>query len=152
MKKSKFLKKIEVRSLFAPDIYKGFLQTLETLAPVDLDPEKDDLGELYRTRLRAGVKTYVAILDDEVVGTASMFVEPKFIHRGSCVAHVEDVAVRPEHQRKGVGAALMRHIEEEAKKAKCYKVILDCSNKNREFYESCGYFRHENQMRKNISE
>jgi glucosamine-phosphate N-acetyltransferase len=150
MKKSKLLKKLVVRDLFAPDMYKGFLTTLEALSVVDLDPEKDDLGEIYRRRLRAGIKTYAALLEEEVIGTASLFVEPKFLHSGGFVAHVEDVAVRPDYQGKGVGAAIMLHVEREAREAKCYKIILDCSDKNREFYERLGYRRCENEMRKDL--
>ena len=141
--------KIEVRHLYGPDLHKGFLETLEELAPVELT-EDDDLGEIFRARLRQQIKTYVAILDDVVIGTTSVFYELKFIHGGSKVAHVEDVAVRKEHQRHGVGWALMDLVEKEATEAGCYKIILDCSKKNRKFYKRLGYHKHESQMRKDL--
>lgn len=148
MKKSKLLKKLQVRLLFGPDLHKGFLETLEELAPVELSEEA--LGEVFRTRLGQQVKTYVAILDDEVIGTASAFHEVKFIHSGGKVAHIEDVSVRKKYQKHGVGRALMDLVEKEATEAGCYKTILYCSKKNRKFYERLGYHKHEVGMRKDL--
>jgi glucosamine-phosphate N-acetyltransferase len=64
--------------------------------------------------------------------------------------HVEDVAVREDFQGTGIGTLMMNYLEGEAKKANCYKIILDCSEKNVNFYEKCGYVRQEVQMRKNL--
>jgi GNAT superfamily N-acetyltransferase len=58
---------------------------------------------------------------------------------------VEDVAVSPSHQGKGIGRAMMAHALEECRKAGCYKLALS-SNLKREnahqFYESLGFKRH----------
>ena len=40
------------------------------------------------------------------------------------IGHIEDVAVHPNHEGKGVGSAVVRAIVELARQSGCYKVIL----------------------------
>ncbi len=54
------------------------------------------------------------------------------------------VAVHKTHQRKGVGEALMRYAEEEARKQRARQLVLETSSKQnyahvRRFYEKLGY-------------
>jgi glucosamine-phosphate N-acetyltransferase len=136
---------IEIRPLFAPDFTNGFVETLSALKPIP--SEWDKLVPIFQHRLRSGIRTLVALLEGKVVGTAAILIEPKFY---GTVGHVEDVAVHPEHQKKGIGARLMDAIHEEAAKAGCYKIILDCEDHNIPFYEKLGYFKNCNHMRKNL--
>jgi glucosamine-phosphate N-acetyltransferase len=139
---------IRIRELTGRDLTHGFLETLAALAEVDLTPER--AGEVLRARLRAGVRTYVACAGDEVVGTATLLVEQKFIHGGGRVGHVEDVAVRRDCQLHGVGSALVRHVTEQARHLGCYKVILDCFEHLIPFYGRFGYSCHNVGMRKDL--
>jgi glucosamine-phosphate N-acetyltransferase len=138
-----------IRELFAPDINADFFTALSALAEVGLDME--EAKRVFQDRLRQGVHTYIAILDGQIVGTASLLVERKFIHKGGRVGHIEDVAVNPAHQRKGVGKALVGHLEERAREKGCYKTILDCFDNLEPFYASCGYVKYGAQMRKNLA-
>src|SRR5215471_20470951 len=87
-----------------------------------------------------------AVLDgDEVVGTYSLVIVDKLGKRGTPAGVVEDVAVSPSAQRKGVGRAMMAHAIEECRKAGCYKVALSSNLKRSDahrFYESLGFERH----------
>jgi glucosamine-phosphate N-acetyltransferase len=131
---------IIVRELTAQDLSEGFLESLASLAEVRLTPPQ--ALEVLRNRQRAGVRTYVARMQGQVVGTATLLLEQKFIHGGGLVGHIEDVAVRGEYQGRGVGSALVQHATEEARKRGCYKVILDCFEHLVPFYGRLGYRRH----------
>jgi GNAT superfamily N-acetyltransferase len=85
--------------------------------------------------------------DDKIVGTASWFIEPKLIHGGSYVGHIEDVAVLEGYEGMGVGRAVVEYAIQQCRVRGCYKVILDCSESNAMFYEKLGFRRHENCMR-----
>jgi glucosamine-phosphate N-acetyltransferase len=89
----------------------------------------------------------IAVENGKVVGTASLLVERKFLHKGGRAGHIEDVAVHPNYQRRGIGKALVMHLVEEARKRGCYKVILDCKDELAVFYEKCGFKRGQCQMR-----
>src|SRR5262245_31366774 len=127
-----------VRDMWAPDLENGFFEALAALRNSDLTLEK--AREFYRKRLAQGVKTYVAILGiKKVLGTVTLIPEQKFY---GLVAHIEDVAVHPNHQRQDIGTKLMKHAVAEAKQMGCYKIILDCTDDVRPFYETLGFSVH----------
>jgi ribosomal protein S18 acetylase RimI-like enzyme len=78
---------------------------------------------------------FVAVDGGDVVGTALAGYDG---HRG----WVYYVAVKPSHRRRGIGAALMRRVEEELEAMGCPKLNLQVRTPNREtvaFYEKLGY-------------
>ncbi len=90
---------------------------------------------------------YVYEHEGRIIGTASILVENKLLHYGSTVGHIEDVVVDRESRLGGVGKQLVSRCIEFARAKECYKVILDCSDDNIPFYESCGFTRTDNCMR-----
>ena len=85
---------------------------------------------------------HVAIDDEKIVGSTTLFIEQKFIHDGGYVGHIEDVVVRKDYERKGIGIKLVTSMLERAKEKNCYKTILDCKDDVKQFYERIG-FKHE---------
>ena len=78
---------------------------------------------------------FVAILDGAVVGTVMGGYDG---HRG----WIYSLAVRPEVRRRGIGAALMRHVERELARRGCPKVNLQVLASNAAtvaFYKKVGY-------------
>lgn len=127
------------------DLSRGFLESLEGLGKAELS-----LGEaikVLRGRVHAGVHTFVARAGDRVVGTATLLIEQKFYHHGGRAGHIEDVSVHRDYQGQGIGAALVRHAIEEARRTGCYKVILNCDDRVMPFYARLGFRRHNNGMR-----
>jgi len=134
-----------IRTLYGTDINDDFLKTVSALSNTGLTVNQ--AREVFQSRFGNHIKTYIAILNGKVVGTATLLIERKFIHKGAYAAHIEDVAVHPEHQRLGIGSALVKSLIEEARKNKCYKVILDCFDHVAPFYERMGFRSSSNQMR-----
>lgn len=88
---------------------------------------------------------YVAILDEEIVGSFALLVMDNLGHLGAPSAIVEDVVVDPAIQGRGVGRAMMQFALERAREKRCYKLTLSSNAKRREahaFYESLGFERH----------
>ena len=69
---------------------------------------------------------------------------------GGRVGHVEDVVTDDAARGRGLGRAMLGRIAEIAHARGCYKVILDCAEKNSSFYEKNGYRRAEVQMRLDV--
>jgi glucosamine-phosphate N-acetyltransferase len=136
---------LTITELTGRDLAGGFLETLASLAPVELTPVQ--AAEVFRTRLRTNAHTYIARLGERVIGTASLLLEQKFIHGGGWVGYVEDVAVHHDYQKQGIGTALVRHATEEAKRHGCYKVILSCFEHLVPFYARLGYRPYNHGMR-----
>ena len=138
---------ITIRELEEKDLFNGFLESMDSLKLAsNLDTEK--AKEIFeKISSNSNHFVYVAILDGRVVGSTTMLIEPKFIHDGGNVAHIEDVVVSNEYQGKGIGEMLMRSLLDLAKDNNCYKTILDCSDEVKPFYEKIGFKRTSNGMR-----
>jgi len=136
---------IAIREMTGLDITREFLETLSSLAEVNLTVGQ--AAKVFQRRLRNNIRTYLALDENQVVGTASLLVEQKFIHAGGRVGHIEDVAVRRDYQRKGVGKLLVQRTIVEAEKAGCYKVLLACFPDRVPFYERLGFRLYEEGMR-----
>jgi glucosamine-phosphate N-acetyltransferase len=130
----------------------GLLEVLENLAPVgglSKPAAKAILKEIKSNPLH---RIFVAVVQDGrnqglIIGTTTLLVEPKFIFGGGRVAHIEDVAVRAEYQRKGIGFKLVNYATEQAAIMRCVRTVLDCSDENIPFYERIGYSYHGNSMK-----
>ncbi len=136
----------KIRELTEADLSRGFIETLEGLTDVGLTP--DQAVPIWRQRQANGVLTLVVLdQNDKVVGTGSLIIEHKFLHRGGRIGHIEDVAVHPNSQGKGIGAIVIKQLVSAARQMRCYKVILSCNDKNIPFYEKQGFHKHDNGMR-----
>lgn len=130
----------------------GLLDVLESVAPVgplSRPAAKKILDLISSNPLH---RIFVAVIQDGrncgmVVGTTTLLVEPKLIFCGGRVGHIEDVAIRPEYQREGIGYKLVRYATEQASSMGCVRTILDCSNENIPFYEKIGYSLYGNCMK-----
>jgi glucosamine-phosphate N-acetyltransferase len=143
-----------VREIEEEDLQNGLFQTLSNLT---------EIGKIYNDVIKAKkilqeiktcpfYKIFVAVKDDGVIiGTTTILIEQKFIHDGGRIGHIEDVATRNDYEGLGVGSALIRACLDFAKKKNCYKVILDCSEKNIPFYKKIGFKEHDTSMRYDIT-
>ena len=134
---------ITIRELEENDLFNGFLESMDSLKLAsNLDREKaKKIFEKITSNSNHFI--YVAILDARIVGSTTMIIEPKFIHDGGNVAHIEDVVVSKEYQGKGI----MQSLLDLAKDNNCYKTILNCSDEVKPFYEKIGFKRTSNGMR-----
>jgi GNAT superfamily N-acetyltransferase len=100
---------------------------------------------LARIRQWPNFRLLVALDDGVIVGTYSLAILEKLGKRGTPAGVVEDVAVMPRMQGKGIGRAMMEHAIGECRKAGCYKLALSSNVKRgpaHRFYESLGFERH----------
>lgn len=121
------------------DYYRGFLELLEQLTVVDA--KNISYEDFCKTFDEMNAQTYVVrnISTNKIVGTGSLLVEKKFIHKLSSVGHIEDIVIDSSVRGFGLGKQLIDHLVNLAKEKGCYKVILNCSDKNIKFYEKCGF-------------
>ena len=88
---------------------------------------------------------FVALIDGAVVGTYELLIMDNLAKRGRKSGVVEDVAVDPIYQGRGIGRAMMEHARAQCRQAGCYKLALSSNLKREEahrFYEALGFQRH----------
>ena len=70
-----------------------------------------------------------------IIGSGTIIYEPKIIHGGKYVGHIEDIIVSEQNRNKGIARSILTELKKLAYRKDCYKIILDCSEENRGFYE-----------------
>ena len=141
------MSEIKIREIEENDLEKGFLETLDFLrnaSDLDKNIAKEILKEIKQNPNHT---ILIAIDDNKIVGSITLFIEKKFIHNGGHVGHIEDVVVRKEYEGKGIGIKLVMSMLERAKEKNCYKTILDCKDDVKQFYERIGFKYESNGMR-----
>jgi len=142
---------LKLRPLRRSDYYRGFFDVLGQLtvvgngSPQEFEQRFDDIKKLAELRTQ-----YIIVIEDElrqrIVAIGSIFIEKKFTHHLSKCGHIEDIVVDARYRRFHLGKVIVEQLKEIAQKEGCYKVILDCAEKNIEFYRKCGFEKKEVQM------
>ena len=130
----------QIRELEASDFEKGFVDCLQELTVVG-EISNEQFISRFNKRKSMGIITAVAVEDNtgKILGTGSLFYEPKFIRSCSFKGFIEDICVAKYAQRRGVGKKIVEYLRERALSDGCYKVILTCSEQNQNFYEKIGF-------------
>lgn len=73
-------------------------------------------------------------LENIPIGIITLIIEQKLIHAGQCVGHIEDLVVDYKYKGQGIASELINHCVQIAKDNNCYKIILDCKEELKSFY------------------
>ena len=136
-----------IRKIIESDLENGFLESLDNLkqaSDLDLDIAKEILRKILDDENHI---IHVAEMDGMVVGSTTLLIEQKFIHKGGLVGHIEDVVVKKEFEGQGIGMKLVKSLLDVAKQKNCYKTILNCTNNLSPFYTKIGFKQSTNEMR-----
>ena len=88
---------------------------------------------------------YVAETEAGLVGTFALLVMDNLGHFGTPSGVVEDVAVRPDQQGRGIGKKMMEFALDRCREKGCYKLTLSSNLRRTDahrFYESLGFRKH----------
>ncbi|MEX2192142.1 MAG: GNAT family N-acetyltransferase [Nitrosarchaeum sp.] len=138
---------ITVRKLQKDDLWKGFLQTLDSLRQASNIDKKTAEKIFDKINSNPDHIVAVAVIEGKIVGATTLLIETKFIHNGGKVGHIEDVVVDKKYQRKGIGEKIIIYLLRYAKDQGCYKTILDCTDEVKPFYEKLGFKHNANALR-----
>ena len=83
----------------------------------------------------------VVEVDKTIVGTGTLFIEEKMTYGGCKMGHVENVLVKEEYRRRGLGEELVARLVDMAKEGGCYRVDLNCKANLEHFYGKNGFIR-----------
>ncbi len=140
-----------LRELKDDDLSNGFFETLSNLSEVGSIGKEKNLAENILKIIKQDKNYIIIIAEDkknhQVIGTATLLIEQKFIHNGGKAGHIEDVVTRKGYEGRGIGKEIMKELIKIAKENGCYKIILDCDEKVTSFYEKIGFRKHSIMMR-----
>ena len=132
-----------IREIEENDLDNGFFETLSNLSTVGGIKTNEVLKKEIIKEIITNNDYIIIISEDtesrEVIGTATLFIEQKFIHNGGKVGHIEDVATRKGYEGRGIGKEIINKLITISRERGCYKIILDCDEKVSKFYEKIGF-------------
>ncbi len=104
-------------------------EVIEEWAPIGVSPER---VEGFRRAIASGEEIVVVAMDSSgrILGFGSIVPSNN---------ELRAVYVRPEHGRKGVGRAILRHLEDIARKALLTELRMDASINAEAFYKANGF-------------
>jgi len=79
------------------------------------------------------LKIYAAYAEETLAGIV------RVVGDGHSIVFVQDLLVRPEYQRKGIGTALLQKILEDYKEVYQLHLLTDNTEKTAAFYKSMGF-------------
>jgi glucosamine-phosphate N-acetyltransferase len=134
-----------IRPIIHYDLDHGYLDLLSQLTNLGNGNFTSRLKEI---QLNPNITILVAYDEtiNRVIGAGTIMIEPKMIHSCSNVAHIEDVIVDTKYISQNIGKKIIDMLITIAKVNSCYKIILNCSEKNIEFYEKCGFTNSNNNV------
>lgn len=128
------------RKIQKDDILKGHVDLYKQLSNINSKNEMSiDKYESFVASLDDDHLIYVVESDNCIIGTITILIEQKLIRDMGKVAHIEDVVVDSKYRGNNIGNMLIKIAIEHAKERKCYKIILDCAEGVKGFYEKCGF-------------
>ncbi|KAJ1917917.1 Glucosamine-phosphate N-acetyltransferase-like protein [Tieghemiomyces parasiticus] len=137
-----------IRPLSEDDFAKGFFDCLAQLT-VTGDVSLELFKETFATMLDQKANYVVVIEDKErsaIVACGTLVQERKFIRNCGKIGHIEDIVVSSTERGKRLGMHMIHQLKHVAREIGCYKVILNCHEKNVEFYKKCGLVLKDVQM------
>ena len=141
------VKGVTFRPLEINDFKKGFIDVQHEFRECKMNEEQ--FIELFNEMKKDGKYNIIVAEDNEtheVVLSGTILIEKKFIHNGGIVGHIEDIMVKSTRRKDGLGKVLIQSLITIGKEKGCYKIILDCSDDVKPFYEKCGLYHKDNCM------
>lgn len=129
-----------VRPLQEGDFNRGFLKLLSQLTGVGDISHSQFLSQFHRMRLSGDY--FVTVIEDtrkgELIGSATLVIEHKFIHECGSRARLEDVVVNNTYRGNQLGKLIVATVTLLAQHLGCYKMSLECKDSLVKFYTSLG--------------
>jgi glucosamine-phosphate N-acetyltransferase len=131
------------------DYEKGFIEALSHLTEVGTHT-KQTFYERFSYLQRHNHEYFTIVIEDtkrqKIVAAGTIFVERKFIRGNGLVGHIEDIVVHKDARGLQFGRYIIEALKTIGANVGCYKIILDCAEKNIPFYVKCGFKQKEVEM------
>jgi predicted GNAT family N-acyltransferase len=140
---------ISIRQININDDFDSYMECIQDLNSngVELCDSKQIKNDLARRN--NNIITYVIVLSDKIVATATCIFEKKLRYSQLC-CHIEDVSVHANFRNQRFGKTIIDYCISIARSKRCYKVKLCCSNELEPFYRGMGFKKSSLGMEKSL--
>ena len=130
-------KEIVIKELDCNDNYEQYLELMYEFTNYKKDVSIED----FKNYINQKSKVIIIILknkEDIIIGAGTIFNIEK-LHNNS-IGQIEDVIISEKYRGNGLGKLIIEKLVVVGlNEFKCYKVILNCLDKNIDFYKKCNF-------------
>jgi glucosamine-phosphate N-acetyltransferase len=115
--------------------YSQYLLFIEELSKFKSNLSFDE----FKKKLEDMKDIYIMVIYDNklLIGCGSIFIMNK-IHCNP-IGYIQDVLIDENYRKHGLGKQLVNKLISIGKEKNCYKIILNCHENNKHFYEKCDF-------------
>lgn len=142
--------KFLVRPLALPDFHHGYIDLLRQLTECGT-VTYNEFKQRFQQMKDCANTYFILVIEDtqlnrQIIGSATLVCEKKFIRQLSVRGRIEDVVVNNRYRGQQLGKLLIDLLTQFAKdKCHCYKISLECKDDLVSFYQQFGY-KHEDKQ------
>jgi glucosamine-phosphate N-acetyltransferase len=113
--------------------FKNYLKLMNQFRPIDIEINFELFSNIYDQIFKSS-EIYIAILNENIIGSVTIIYEKKFINNCALYAHIEDVIVDKEFRNNKIGSKLLDYVKKIAIEKDCFKCTLVCNKNISTFY------------------
>jgi glucosamine-phosphate N-acetyltransferase len=140
---------MKLRSLLLSDYYKNYFSLLKQLTIINEDADTYENYKKIWFKISNNPYHYVKVIeiDDKIVATGTLVLEPKFYHQGTFAGHIEDIVVDKDYREQGLSRQIVDELKDIAEKYECYRITLNCKDDKIGLYNKFEFKKTSNCMR-----
>lgn len=137
-----------LRELELNDFYKNYNDLLGQLTIINKNLSLDTFKKSYDLIKNNSLhKIFVIEHFNKIIASGTIIIEPKIFRNCGYAAHIEDIIVEKKYRGKGLSKIIIDKLIEISKEYNCYRITLNCNDKNIDFYSKFGFKLSNNCMR-----
>ena len=138
-----------LRNIEYDDFDKGYMDLMFEFTNYQYPMTKENFINFIDTQKNYKIIVIYSEIEKRIIGAGTIIIVHK-IHNNP-IGQIEDVIISEKYRKNGFGKQIIEKLIDIGKnECKCYKIILNCLEKNIKFYENCGFINVGVEMKYNI--
>jgi len=126
------------RNIEYDDFDKGYMDLMYEFTNYNYLITKEEFINFIDTHKNYKIIVIYSEIEKKIIGAGTIIIVHK-IHNNP-IGQIEDIIISEKYRKYGLGKQIIEKLIDIGKNEnKCYKIILNCLEKNIKFYEKCGF-------------
>jgi glucosamine-phosphate N-acetyltransferase len=126
------------RNIEYDDFEKGYIDLMFEFTNYQHQITKENFINFIDTHKNYKIIVIYSEIEKKIIGAGTIIIINK-IHNNP-IGQIEDVIISEKYRKNGFGKKIIEKLIDIGKNEyKCYKIILNCLEKNIKFYKNCGF-------------
>lgn len=127
-----------LRNIEYDDFDKGYMDLMYEFTNYNYPITKEEFVNFIDTHKNYKIIVIYSEIEKRIIGAGTIIIVRK-IHNNP-IGQIEDVIISEKYRKNRLGKQIIEKLIDIGKNEfKCYKIILNCLEKNIKFYENCGF-------------